>query len=94
MFVDKNSTTGFLDMAQCVISQFNEQCCPLKKGNVHCANGVNTQGENIADIGGQYAAYNAYRRYIKEDRKGAEEDLLPGLQEYTGNQVRIILVFK
>lgn len=33
-------------MAQCVISQYNEQCCPLKTGNTHCTNGVNTQGKS------------------------------------------------
>lgn len=34
------------------MQQFNTQCCPVKKGNVRCANGDTTQGENIADIGG------------------------------------------
>ncbi|KAI6186412.1 Peptidase family M13 [Aphelenchoides besseyi] len=79
-------------MASCVISQYSEQCCPLKSGNVHCANGVETQGklsrsENIADLGGQLAAYNAYRRWVAESRNGVEEDRLPGLEGYTANQI-------
>ena len=86
-WMDKNSTLGFINMAQCVVSQFSEQCCPLKTGNVHCVNGANTQGENIADLGGQQAAYKAYRKYIDVDRNGIEEDRLPGLEQYTPNQI-------
>lgn len=56
-WMDKNSTLGFTDMAQCVVSQYSQQCCPLKTGNVHCANGATTQGENIADLGGQLMQY-------------------------------------
>lgn len=86
-WMDSNSSSGFLDMAQCVITQFSQNCCPLKSGNVHCASGERTQGENIADLGGELAAYRAYRRYIKEQRNGVEEDLLPGLEQYTPNQI-------
>ncbi|KAI6190084.1 Neprilysin-2 [Aphelenchoides bicaudatus] len=86
--LDGSSSSGFLNMSQCVISQYNEQCCPLKSGSIHCTNGVNTQGENIADIGGQYAAYKAYRKWIKKNNGGKEEDLLPGkMQMFTGNQI-------
>lgn len=84
-WLDADSRAGFLDMAQCVISQYSEQCCPLSTGNVHCANGDTTQGENIADIGGQLAAYNAYRAWAEQ--QGAEEAPLPGLESYTANQV-------
>jgi membrane metallo-endopeptidase-like protein 1 len=86
-WMDVNSTLGFIDMAQCVVSQYSEQCCPLKSGTVHCANGATTQGENLADLAGQQAAYHAYRRFIKDDRKGVEEDRLPGLDKYTPNQI-------
>ncbi|CAD6189268.1 unnamed protein product [Caenorhabditis auriculariae] len=84
-WMDYNSSLGFIDMAQCVVTQFSTQCCPEKKGNVHCANGATTQGENIADLGGQQAAYRAYRQYISQ--LGHEEDRLPGLENYTPNQI-------
>lgn len=84
-WMDTKSKTGFTDMAQCVVSQYSTQCCPEKSGNVHCANGATTQGENIADLGGQQAAYNAYREYIKD--QGHEELRLPGLEQFTPNQI-------
>ncbi|KAK5966444.1 Zinc metallopeptidase [Trichostrongylus colubriformis] len=52
-WMDATSKTGFTNMAQCVVSQYSTQCCPEKNGNVHCANGATTQGENIADLGGE-----------------------------------------
>ncbi|GMR34588.1 hypothetical protein PMAYCL1PPCAC_04783, partial [Pristionchus mayeri] len=85
--LDDSSRKGFTDMAQCVVQQFNLQCCPVKTGNVRCANGANTQGENIADIGGQQAAHRAYISYIDEERGGEPEELLPGLEDLTTNQV-------
>uniref|UniRef100_A0A7I4Z3Z3 Peptidase M13 domain containing protein n=1 Tax=Haemonchus contortus TaxID=6289 RepID=A0A7I4Z3Z3_HAECO len=84
-WMDTTSKSGFTDMAQCVVSQYSTQCCPEKTGNVHCANGATTQGENIADLGGQQAAYNAYQQYIKE--LGHEELRLPGLEQYSPNQI-------
>ncbi|GMT32029.1 hypothetical protein PFISCL1PPCAC_23326, partial [Pristionchus fissidentatus] len=90
--LDDYSRQGFSDMAQCVVQQFSMQCCPVKTGNVRCANGANSQGENIADIGGQQAAYRAYQAYINDDpseggRGGEPEELLPGLEDLTPNQV-------
>lgn len=46
-------------------------------------NGVQTQGENIADVGGFKAAYGAYQRYVQQN--GAESTL-PGM-DYTPNQL-------
>ncbi|VDO58717.1 unnamed protein product [Haemonchus placei] len=84
-WLEQKGRNGFRDMAQCVVTQYNAQCCPAKEGNVHCANGAHTQGENIADLGGLQASYNAYKEYIK--LKGAEEMRLPGLEKFTPNQI-------
>jgi len=46
-------------------------------------NGINTQGENIADNGGIKLAYRAYKTYVS---KYGPEQKLPGLK-YTPEQL-------
>ncbi|CAJ0608914.1 unnamed protein product [Cylicocyclus nassatus] len=84
-WMDRASKEGFKDMAQCVVSQYNTQCCPQKSGTTMCANGATTQGENIADLGGVQAAYRAFQKYAKTLPK--QEQRLPGLEQYSPNQL-------
>lgn len=47
-------------------------------------NGTLTLGDNMADNGGLYITYNAYGRWVKEH---GVEPRLPGLQDYTPQQI-------
>ncbi|KHJ93362.1 peptidase family M13 [Oesophagostomum dentatum] len=65
-WMDSSSMTGFRQMADCVVDQYNH-FCPLNKTNFGatvCVDGAMTQGENIADSGGVQSAFRAYRNYI------------------------------
>ncbi|XP_027847675.2 neprilysin-2-like isoform X2 [Aphis gossypii] len=71
----------FLEKVMCIIKQYGNytsQEVGLK------VNGINTQGENIADNGGLKQAYNAYK--VWSERHGVEPRL-PGLQDYTPEQM-------
>ena len=46
-------------------------------------NGINTQGENVADNGAIKQAFRAYKTYVK---KNGQEHKLPGLK-YTPEQL-------
>ncbi|RWS10165.1 membrane metallo-endopeptidase-like 1, partial [Dinothrombium tinctorium] len=63
----------FKQRVTCIIEQYGNYTVDEINENI---NGVNTQGENIADNGGLKHAFLAYKDYVKD--KG-EEPLLPGL---------------
>ena len=57
---ERPTEENYLDKAQCIIWQYgNYTARPPVNINL---NGINTQGENIADNGGIKEAYNAYKR--------------------------------
>lgn len=71
--------TKYLERAQCIINQYGNYTEPLSGLKL---NGVNTQGENIADNGGIKQSYKAYRRWAEENH----EQTLPGL-DYSPQQM-------
>lgn len=64
----------FHDRAQCLIDQYNTYIVPEVNMQV---DGINTQGENIADNGGIKQAYKAYIKWLSENPNADES--LPGL---------------
>ncbi|KAJ8668518.1 hypothetical protein QAD02_010181 [Eretmocerus hayati] len=70
----------FLQKAQCIIHQYGNYTDKEVGMNL---NGINTQGENIADNGGIKEAYLAYEDWV---RRNGPEPLLPGL-DYSPQQM-------
>ncbi|KAH8418517.1 hypothetical protein KR009_010843, partial [Drosophila setifemur] len=71
---------AYLAKAKCIIEQYGNYTERATGLNL---NGINTQGENIADNGGVKESYIAYRRWVE---KHGEEPKLPGL-DYSPEQM-------
>uniref|UniRef100_A0A146LYT5 Neprilysin-2 n=1 Tax=Lygus hesperus TaxID=30085 RepID=A0A146LYT5_LYGHE len=71
----------YIEKAKCIIEQYGNYTDSQVKMNL---NGINTQGENIADNGGIKEAYRAYVKWVS---KNGPEKRLPGLQNYTPQQM-------
>lgn len=71
----------FRERAQCIIEQYGNYTVD-EQTNLK-VNGLNTQGENIADNGGIKEAFRAYRRWTKDHGR---EKRLPGL-DYSPDQL-------
>ena len=73
---------SFFNMTQCLIGEYNNFCYPSSLQL--CVNGINTQGENIADNAGIQAAYYAYQGVMQNK---APEPAIPGFEKFTNNQM-------
>lgn len=71
---------AYLDKARCIIEQYGNY---TEKNTGLKLNGINTQGENIADNGGVKESYLAYRKWVADN---GPEQQLPGL-DYTPEQM-------
>jgi len=86
---DPSTKEQYLKRAQCIIDQYGNYSFPELSLNL---NGINTQGENIADNGGIKEARLAYMRWADRHKNAAEnwdqvEARLPGLTEYSVRQM-------
>ncbi|MPC12879.1 Membrane metallo-endopeptidase-like 1 [Portunus trituberculatus] len=77
---EKETQNKFLKKAECIIHQYGNYSAPEVNLNL---NGINTQGENIADNGGIKEAYFAYQEWVT---RYGEEKSLPSLP-YTPKQL-------
>ncbi|XP_067648018.1 neprilysin-2 isoform X5 [Eurosta solidaginis] len=76
----ENTQKAYLEKAACIIDQYGNYTD--EQTGLHL-NGINTQGENIADNGGVKESYRAYRQWVA---KNGAEPKLPGL-DYTPEQM-------
>jgi len=66
----------YMSKAQCIISQYSNYTIDKVGEESINVNGINTQGENIADNGGIKESYRAYSQWTSDN---GPEKLLPGL---------------
>ncbi|XP_053209328.1 neprilysin-2-like [Panonychus citri] len=64
---------NFASRVKCIIEQYGNYTVDEVKEKV---NGINTQGENIADNGGLKQAYSGYMKFVEDN---GPEPLLPGI---------------
>ncbi|KAG4084089.1 Metalloproteases [Neocallimastix lanati (nom. inval.)] len=84
----------FNELAQCFVDQYNGYYVTDRKGVKHYLDGESTLGENLADNGGVYRAYEAWLLSVEELKKKegieavrAHNQLLPGLSQYSVEQM-------
>ncbi|KAJ9601452.1 hypothetical protein L9F63_000369, partial [Diploptera punctata] len=72
---------GFHQRAQCLIDQYSHYTVQEVEMQI---DGINTQGENIADNGGIKQSFKAYQKWL--DENGDANESLPGMNA-TGHQL-------
>uniref|UniRef100_A0A7G3AIY0 Putative m13 family peptidase n=1 Tax=Lutzomyia longipalpis TaxID=7200 RepID=A0A7G3AIY0_LUTLO len=77
---EPDTKKAYLEKASCIIDQYGNYTEPSTSLKL---NGINTQGENIADNGGIKESYLAYHKWVEQN---GPELKLPGL-DYTPEQM-------
>ncbi|KAK4690752.1 hypothetical protein P7C71_g6112, partial [Lecanoromycetidae sp. Uapishka_2] len=77
---------AFEEKAKCFVDQYHDFTVPNPNGEPLHVNGRLTLGENIADAGGLNAAFAAWKQRDKKE----PEQLLPGLQHFSKEQMFFI----
>ena len=91
----KETKDLFKEKYQCFIDEYEEfvyselKEIPGFKGPFG-VNGTQTLGENIADNGGIREAFRAYHKLLAKQSTNYQEPALPGLGQYTGDQMFFI----
>ena len=83
---DNSTIQAFKQKAECFVDQYHNYTIPGPDGKPLHVNGRLTLGENIADAGGLTAAFQAW----KEREEADPAELLPGLQQFTKEQLYFI----
>lgn len=94
---DDATIAAFQNKTSCFVHEYANFTVPGLNGEPLHVNGRLTLGENLADAGGLSAAFNAWQRREAEQREssasndklihGGEPQSLPGLQQYTAEQL-------
>ncbi|KAG0262912.1 hypothetical protein DFQ27_002033 [Actinomortierella ambigua] len=86
------TATRFEEKAKCYVDQYNNFTVVGPERKTLHVNGTTTLGENISDNGGLKMAFKAWSTRFASDRKGLRynNQLLPGLQKYTREQLFFI----
>jgi endothelin-converting enzyme len=83
---DNSTIQAFKGKAQCFVDQYEKFTVPGLDDKPLHVNGYLTLGENIADAGGLTASFQAW----KERDQANPGELLPGLQDFTKDQLFFI----
>eukprot|EP00833_Pecoramyces_ruminatium_P017928 jgi/Orpsp1_1/1191960/evm.model.d7180000089628.1 len=89
-----SDSAKFNELAQCFVDEYSGFYVTDRKGKKYYLNGENTLGENLADSGGIYRAYEAWLLSVEELKKKegveavkARNQILPGLSQYSVEQM-------
>ncbi|KAF1959992.1 peptidase family M13 [Byssothecium circinans] len=80
---DNSTLAAFNNKTKCFIEQYSKYSVTTPTGEKLNVNGDLTKGENVADVGGLAASFQAWQARNTE----TPNQLLPGLEEYTREQL-------